>query len=131
MGSSFLLLARVLPQHADTLATHHVFRDAKFEMTKPVSSALQVTHRFVLGEQPSCSFSTLLMGAKVRACPPGKAQTRHGSCTLPRGRPALPAQGFAMAETDTAFNVSSRGQYLVTPGWTAKAQAQVRSAAPA
>ena len=41
------------------------------------------------------------------------------------------AQGFAMAETDTAFNVSSRGQYLVTPGWTAKAQAQVRSAAPA
>ena len=49
----------------DTLATHHVFHDGKFDLAKQVSSALQITHRFVLGAQPSYAISSLLMGSKV------------------------------------------------------------------
>jgi hypothetical protein len=51
---------------ADTLATLHMFHDGKFEMTKQATPGMQVTHRFVLGAQPSYALSTVLLSARVR-----------------------------------------------------------------
>ena len=62
-------------RRTDTLATHSVFHDGKFELSKQVASALQVTHRFMLGAQPLYALSGVLLGSRVRPA----ACCQHGT----------------------------------------------------